>query len=130
MSTVDYSIIEKFVQYTLADCESIISETENIEHYYTDDILDSLDFSDIRNSAEHLESLVISMSESELVTNDMLTEIDDISIELYQNIKYISDDSVLLQYDSDIEVIESFRSMFACINSIRDTVQHFVVEFK
>ena len=127
MSDVDYSIIEKFVQYTLADCESIISETENIEHYYTDDILDSLDFSDIRNSAEQLQTLVISMSESELVTNDMLTEIDDMSIELYQNIKYISEDSV---FDSDIEVVESFRSMFACINSIRDSVKHFVVEFK
>lgn len=127
MSAVDYSIIEKFVQYTLADCESIISETENIEHYYTDDILDSLDFSDIRNSAEELQTLVISMSESELVTNDMLTMIDHTSIELYQNIKYISDDSV---FDSDIEVIESFRSMFTCINSIRDSVQHFVVEFK
>ena len=127
MSTVDYSIIEKFVQYTLADCESIISETENIEHYYTDDILDSLDFSDIRNSAEHLESLVISISESELVTNDMIKDIDDMSIELYQNIKYISEDSV---FDSDIEVVESFRSMFACINGIRDSVKHFVVEFK
>ena len=127
MSDVDYSIIEKFVQYTLADCESIISETENIEHYYTDDILDSLDFSDIRNSAEQLQTLVISMSESELVTNDMLTEIDDMSIELYQNIKYISEDSV---FDSDIEVVESFRSMFACINGIRDSVKHFVVEFK
>ena len=127
MSTVDYSIIEKFVQYTLADCESIISETENVEHYYTDDILDSLDFSDIRNSAEQLQTLVISMSESELVTNDMLTEIDDMSIELYQNIKYISEDSV---FDSDIEVVESFRNMFACINSIRDSVKHFVVEFK
>ena len=127
MSTVDYSIIEKFVQYTLADCESIISETENIEHYYTDDILDSLDFSDIRNSAEQLQTLVISMSESELVTNDMLKDIDDMSIELYQNIKYISEDSV---FDSDIEVVESFRSMFACINGIRDSVKHFVVEFK
>ena len=127
MSTVDYSIIEKFVQYTLADCESIISETENVEEYISADILDSLDFSDIRNSAEELESLVISMSESELVTNDMLTEIDDISIELYQNIKYISEDSV---FDSDIEVVESFRSMFACINGIRDSVKHFVVEFK
>jgi hypothetical protein len=67
------------------------------------------------------------MSESELVTNDMLTEIDDMSIELYQNIKYISDDKV---FDSDIEVIESFRNMFACVNAIRDIVKHFVVEFK
>ena len=127
MSTVDYSIIEKFVQYTLADCESIISETENVEHYYTDDLLDSLDFSDIRNSAEQLQTLVISMSESELVTNDMLTEIDDMSIDLYQNIKYISENEV---FDSDIEVIESFRNMFACVNAIRDIVKHFVVEFK
>ena len=127
MSTVDYSIIEKFVQYTLADCESIISETENVEEYISADILDSLDFSDIRNSAEELQTLVISMSESELVTNDMLKDIDDMSIELYQNIKYISEDSV---FDSDIEVVESFRSMFACINGIRDSVKHFVVEFK
>ena len=127
MSTVDYSIIEKFVQYTLADCESIISETENVEEYIGADILDSLDFSDIRNSAEELQTLVISMSESELVTNDMLKDIDDMSIELYQNIKYISDDSV---FDSDIEVVESFRSMFECINSIRGNMQHFVAEFK
>ena len=127
MSDVDYSIIEKFVQYTLADCESIISETENVEEYISADILDSLDFSDIRNSAEELESLVISMSESELITNDMLKDIDDMSIELYQNIKYISDDSV---FDSDIEVVESFRSMFECINSIRGNMQHFVAEFK
>ena len=127
MSDVDYSIIEKFVQYTLADCESIISETENIEHYYTDDLLDSLDFSDIRNSAEQLQTLVISMSESELVTNDMLTEIDDMSIDLYQNIKYISEGEV---FDSDIEVIESFRNMFTYVNGIRDIVKHFVVEFK
>ena len=127
MSTVDYSIIEKFVQYTLADCESIISETENVEEYISADILDSLDFSDIRNSAEELQTLVISMSESELVTNDMLKDIDDMSIELYQNIKYISDDSV---FDSDIEVVESFRSMFECINSIRGNMQHFVAEFK
>jgi hypothetical protein len=127
MSDVDYSIIEKFVQYTLADCESIISETENIEHYYTDELLDDLEFVDIRNSAEQLQTLVISMSESELVTNDMLTEIDDMSIELYQNIKYISENEV---FDSDIEVIESFRNMFDCVNSIRGNVQHFVVEFK
>lgn len=127
MSDVDYSIIEKFVQYTLADCESIISETENVEEYISADSLDELEFVDIRNSAEQLQTLVISMSESELVTNDMLTEIDDMSIELYQNIKYISEDSV---FDSSTDVIESFRSMFACINGIRDSVQHFVVEFK
>jgi hypothetical protein len=127
MSMVDYSIIEKFVQYTLADCESIISETENVEEYISADTLDDLEFVDIRNSAEQLQTLVISMSESELITNDMLTEIDDMSIELYQNIKYISDDKV---FDSDIEVIESFRNMFDCVNSIRGNVQHFVVEFK
>ena len=111
----------------MAVCESIIYETENVEEYISADILDSLDFSDIRNSAEELQTLVISMSESELVTNDMLKDIDDMSIELYQNIKYISDDSV---FDSDIEVVESFRSMFECINSIRGNMQHFVAEFK
>jgi len=129
MSDVDYSIIEKFVQYTLADCESIISETENVEEYISADSLDDLEFIDIRNSAEQLQTLVISMSESELVTNDMLTEIDDMSIELYQNIKYISDELILHDV-YDIEVIESFRNMFACVNAIRGNVKHFLVEFK
>ncbi len=127
MSKVDYSIIEKFVGHVLADCESIISETENIEEHIDDDLLYVFEFSDIRTSAEALQNLVIDMSESELVTNDMITEIDDMSIELYQNIKYISEGEV---FESNTDVIESFRKMFICVNGIRGTVKEFVSEFK
>jgi hypothetical protein len=127
MSKVDYSIIEKFVGHVLADSESIISETENIEEHIDAELLDVFEFSDIRTSAEALQTLVIDMSESELVTNDMLTEIDDMSIELYQNIKYISEGEV---FESNTDVIESFRKMFICVNGIRGTVKEFVSEFK
>lgn len=127
MSKVDYSIIEKFVGHVLADSESIISETENIEEYIDAELLDVFEFSDIRTSAEALQNLVIDMSESELVTNDMITEIDDMSIELYQNIKYISEGEV---FESNTDVIESFRKMFICVNGIRGTVKEFVSEFK
>jgi hypothetical protein len=126
MSKVDYSIIEKFVGHVLADCESIISETENIEEHIDADLY-VFEFSDIRTSAEALQTLVIDMSESELVTNDMITEIDDMSIELYQNIKYISEGEV---FESNTDVIESFRKMFICVNGIRGTVKEFVSEFK
>jgi hypothetical protein len=127
MSKVDYSIIEKFVGHVLADSESIISETENIEEHIDADLLYVFEFSDIRTSAEALQTLVIDMSESELVTNDMITEIDDMSIELYQNIKYISEGEV---FESNTDVIESFRKMFICVNGIRGTVKEFVSEFK
>jgi hypothetical protein len=127
MSKVDYSIIEKFVGHVLADSESIISETENIEEHIDADLLYVFEFSDIRTSAEALQNLVIDMSESELVTNDMITEIDDMSIELYQNIKYISEGEV---FESNTDVIESFRKMFICVNGIRGTVKEFVSEFK
>jgi hypothetical protein len=56
----------------------------------------------------------------------MLTEIDDMSIELYQNIKYISEGEVF-EYNTNVK--KSFRNMDTHINYIRGNMQHFGTQF-
>jgi len=120
-----------FVETTLAECESIISETENVEEYSTGDMLDVIQFSDIRESAEEMQTLVVAMAENEFVSNNMLENIENQSITIYQNIKYIletAEDEIFSS--SDIEVMKSFDNMRTYVNSIRNIVDTFVLEWK
>ena len=107
-----------FVDEILGECESIIAETENIAEEFTGDQLDDMEFSDIRDSAEELQSLVATLSENKSMSADMLEELDDQSIELYQNIKYMSQEAY-----TD-EVIQSFDHMKDSINTIRNIVKN------
>ena len=120
-----------FVETTLAECESIISETENVEEYSTGDMLDVIQFYDIRESAEEMQTLVVAMSENEFVSNNMLENIENQSITIYQNIKYIletAEDEIFSS--SDTEVMKSFDNMRTYVNSIRNIVDTFVLEWK
>ena len=120
-----------FVETTLAECESIISETENVEEYSTGDMLDVIQFYDIRESAEEMQTLVVAMAENEFVSNNMLENIENQSITIYQNIKYIletAEDEIFSS--SDIEVMKSFDNMRTYVNSIRNIVDTFVLEWK
>jgi len=120
-----------FVETTLAECESIISETENVEEYSTGDMLDVIQFSDIRESAEEMQTLVVAMAENEFVSNNMLENIENQSITIYQNIKYIletAEDEIFSS--SDTEVMKSFDNMRTYVNSIRNIVDTFVLEWK
>ena len=105
-----------FVNEILEECESIIAETENIAEEFSGDQLDDMDFSDIRDSAEELQSLVVALSENKSMSPDMLEELDEQSITLYQNIKYMSQEAY-----TD-EVIQSFDYMKASIDAIRNIV--------
>ena len=120
-----------FVETTLAECESIISETENVEEYSTGDMLDVIQFSDIRESAEEMQTLVVAMAENEFVSNNMLENIENQSITIYQNIKYIletAEDEIFSS--NDTEVMKSFDNMRTYVNSIRNIVNTFVLEWK
>jgi len=120
-----------FVETTLAECESIISETENVEEYSTGDMLDVIQFYDIRESAEEMQTLVVAMAENEFVSNNMLENIENQSITIYQNIKYIletAEDEIFSS--SDTEVMKSFDNMRTYVNSIRNIVDTFVLEWK
>ena len=120
-----------FVETTLAECESIISETENVEEYSTGDMLDVIQFSDIRESAEEMQTLVVAMAENEFVSNNMLENIENQSITIYQNIKYIletAEDEIFSS--NDTKVMKSFDNMRTYVNSIRNIVDTFVLEWK
>ena len=120
-----------FVETTLAECESIISETENVEEYSTGDMLDVIQFSDIRESAEEMQTLVVAMAENEFVSNNMLENIENQSITIYQNIKYIletAEDEIFSS--NDTEVMKSFDNMRTYVNSIRNIVDTFVLDWK
>ena len=108
-----------FVDEILGECESIIAETENIAEDFSGDQLDDMDFSYIRDSAEELQSLVVALSENKSMSGDMLEELDEQSITLYQNIKYMSQEA----YEAyTTEAMQSFDYMKASIDAIRNIV--------
>ena len=123
MSKIENFSVEFITETIMGECESIISEVENVYHSVTDnDMLNVLHFSDIRYIAENLQSLVLDYSEEtdEYQTKCLLDEMTEESINLYQNIKYILEhcETEIFTTD-DIEITSSFEFMRHSINTIR-----------
>ena len=78
------------VETIVNECESIISETENVT-----EVVDLESFAEelleIRTTAEELQTLILNIEESEYISNNMLDSLDNKSIQLYQEIKYSFD---------------------------------------
>ena len=115
----------------MGETESIIAETENVYDFLTGDeidtkVLDSLDFDDIRSSAEELQSLVVDFADefNFQYAKDLQDEIENESINLYQNVKYIlsaiEDEYSFLMSD---DVAKSFGYIRASVNTIRSIVE-------
>lgn len=116
------------VDIILGECESIIAETENVTEFLTDIdsntlalALDSFfdELLEIRSSAEELQSLVLQFEEG-FTTKEQL---DDESINLYQNIKYSLEGFEDEYFDSmSDDVAKSFSYIRASVNTIRSTI--------
>jgi Mg2+ and Co2+ transporter CorA len=123
MSKIENFSVEFITETIMGECESIISEVENVYHSVTDDdMLNVLHFSDIRNIAENLQTLVLDYSEEtdEYQTKCLLDEMTEESINLYQNIKYILEHCETEIFSStDTEILQSFQFMRDSINTIR-----------
>ena len=125
------------VETIVNECESIISETENIT-----EVIDLESFAEelleIRTTAEELQTLILNIEESEYISNNMLDSLDNKSIQLYQEIKYSFDNIETPPYDAlsenesstDPEVMQSFVCMRDSINAIRDSVYELVTSMK
>jgi len=125
------------VETIVNECESIISETENIT-----EVVDLESFAEelleIRISAENLQTLILNIEESEYISNNMLDSLENQSIQLYQEIKYSFDNIETPPYDvlsenesfTNPEVIDSFVCMRDSINAIRDAVYELVTSMK
>lgn len=120
MNTFDLETLHDTI---LDATESIIAETENVEDGFTGDMLDVIHFSDIRSSAEELQTLV--------VENRPVTLIETESINLYQNVKYILEHCENEIFSSnDTEVLESFENIRTYVDALRYAITTFVSENK
>jgi len=125
-------VLESSVETIMGEIESIISEVENVYDSVTDDdMLDVIQFNDIRDSAEELETFVLQMVENEYISNTMLEQCEDISITLYQNIKYILEHCEIEIFSSkDTDILESFNYMRTSVNTIRNEIDTLVLQMK
>jgi len=120
MNTFD---LEMLVDTVMDATESIIAETENVEDGFTGDMLEVIQFSDIRDSAEELQTLVLQ--------NASIEQIENQSIDLYQNVKYILEHCENEIFSTtDTEVLNSFENMRTYVDAIRYTISTFVSESK
>lgn len=120
MNTFDLETLNDTI---LDATESIIAETENVEEGFTGDMLDVIRFSDIRSSAEELQTLV--------VENASIKQIENQSIDLYQNVKYILEHCENEIFSSnDTEVLESFENIRTYVDALRYAIDTFVSENK
>jgi hypothetical protein len=102
-------MIEKNVNI-IAECESIISCVENVYDMIDNaDILDSEDFIEIRYIAETIQQCIID--------ND---NIEELSIELYQNAKYTIE--ALEESITDTEILSEFGYIRASVSIIRTLI--------
>lgn len=107
------------------ECESIISMVENVVEFAMDDetttnLLKHEDFENIRTIAEELQSLVLGSDYDEyIVTTD--SEFDELSITLYQDVKYIVE--ALEESITNTEILELFDSIRDSVNYIRGFVR-------
>ena len=120
MNTFDLETLHDTI---LDATESIIAETENVEEGFAGNMLELIHFSDIRDSAEYLQTLV--------VENRPVTSIKTESINLYQNVKYILEHCENEIFSSnDTEVLESFENIRTYVDALRYAIDTFVSENK
>ena len=120
MNTFDLETLHDTI---LDATESIIAETENVEEGFAGNMLELIHFSDIRDSAEYLQTLV--------VENRPVTSIETESINLYQNVKYILEHCENEIFSSnDTEVLESFENIRTYVDALRYAIDTFVSENK
>ncbi len=97
------------VETIVNECESIISETENIT-----EVVDLESFAEelleIRTTAEELQTLILNIEESEYISNNMLDSLENQSIQLYQEIKYSFDNIETPPYDAQALVDAFFEA--------------------
>lgn len=111
-----------FVDVLMGECESIISETENITEELDSTFVSFIDeLYEIRIIAETLQSLVLDYENDYFSVSS--EEFDELSIELYQSIKYTLESFETDYFDTMTEELElSFKYMRDSVNQIRNTV--------
>ena len=119
-SKIENQSTQIILETIMSECESIISTVEDfVNENESTTNLD--DFESIRYTAEELQSITLNL-ENESITEEQkmstFVEMEDLSIQLYQEIKYnldyLIDELELFSYDT-----EEFEYLRTSINTIR-----------
>ena len=114
----------------LVYCESIISDTENIQEFVNQEYLDNEEFFVIRQNAEYIQNIVVDYITLNLsLSNFDKSRIQKLRIEMYQYSKYILE-SYLEDKNDDIDnlddieksVIFYFKDISESVSSIDDLI--------
>ncbi len=114
----------------LVYCESIISDTENIQEFVNQEYLDNEEFFVIRQNAESIQNIVVDYVTLNLsLSNFDKSRIQKLRIEMYQYSKYILE-SYLDDKNDDIDnlddieksVIFYFKDISESVSSIDDLI--------
>lgn len=97
---------ENFMAMVLGECESIISETENIQDL-------------AENDGFMVETRIVAEELQDCIMSGDIDKVVGLSIELYQNAKYESED---LDLDNS-EVYACVQNMLESVNAIRANVR-------
>ena len=113
-------------------CESIISDTEELESLIAKDYLDNEEFFVIRQNAEYIQNIVVDYITLNLsLSNFDKSRIQKLRIEMYQYSKYILE-SYLEDKNDDIDnlddieksVIFYFKDISESVSSIDDLIDN------
>ena len=117
-SKIENFSTETIIETVMGECESIISVVEDFIN--ENESIDLSDFEEIRYCAEQMQSLVLHLENS---TNDekmsTLEELEELSVTLYQFIKYEVDNLVELElFDYDMQEFKYLRSSIYVIRTL------------
>ena len=115
-------------------CESIISDTENIEEFLNEEYLDSQEFFVIRQNAEDIQSIIVlyDIDNNESLSEDDILEIEEKRIQIYQYSKYILESVLEIKKsnsdysnldDNEKFVVKCFKDISESVSIISDLIE-------
>ena len=106
-------------------CESIISDTENIQEFVNQEYLDNEEFFVIRQNAESIQNIVVDYITLNLsLSNFDKARIQKLRIEMYQYSKYILESYLEDKNDIEKSVIFYFKDISESVSSIDDLIDN------
>ena len=118
-SKIENFSTETIIETVMGECESIISVVEDF--IFENESIDLTDFEQIRYCAEEMQTLVLQLEDSTTKEEKLntLEELEELSVTLYQFIKYEVDNLVELElFDYDMQEFKYLRSSIYVIRTL------------
>ena len=105
-------------------CESIISDTENIQEFVNEEYLDNQEFFIIRQNVEDIESIIslYDIDNNESLSEDDILDIEEKRIQVYQYSKYILESYINDKNDNENNLDDNEKFVIKCFRDISESV--------